>query len=313
VIGGGEPALPGVSIGHNGTGAWGLTIFSVDQEDIYVYETDPSNPLRYRYKDGWEEMQSISEVISVRGQEPVTVDLEFTRHGPVIHRNKNQHLAFALRAAWLELGTAPYLASLRMNQAENWQQFREACRYFVAPSENMGWADIYGDIGWQATGIAPRRQGWDGLLPVPGDGRYEWDGYLDPWELPSEVNPEKGFIATANEENLPSGYPHAVGLEWAAPYRSLRIHEFLNTVGKVSMADMQALQLDTFSIPARTLVPLLLRVESSDPDVKEAQALLSKWNYKMDADSAAAAVYAMWERRLKENVWNLYLDDEVAK
>lgn len=313
VIGGGEPALPGVSIGHNGIGAWGLTIFSIDQEDIYVYEIDPSNPLRYRYKDGWEEMDSVSERISVKGQGAVTVQLDYTRHGPVIHRDEENNLAYGLRAAWLEKGTAPYLASLRINQAQNWQQFREACRYFLAPSENMVWADIHGDIGWQATGIAPRRRGWDGLLPVPGDGRYEWDGYLDPWNLPSVVNPETGFIATANEENLPPDYPHGVGFEWADPYRFARIHEVLDTGRKVSLADMQALQLDVLSIPARTLLPILLRVHSDDPEIQKAREILSEWNFKMEADSTAAAIYAMWERRLKENVWSLYLDESTAE
>jgi len=139
VIGGGEPCLPGVSIGHNEYGAWGLTIFSTDQEDLYVYQTDPENPDRYFYQGKWENMQILSEVFQVKGSSAVSVDLKYTRHGPVLYEDKTNAKAYALRAAWLEIGGAPYLASLRMDQATTWQEFREACSYSFTPSENMIW------------------------------------------------------------------------------------------------------------------------------------------------------------------------------
>jgi len=205
VIGGGEPALPGVSIGHNDLGAWGLTIFSADQEDLYVYETHPDKPDSYRYSDKWEEMTVISEDIPVKGVGAFKAQLKFTRHGPVIFEDAKNHIAVALRAAWLEPGCAPYLSSLMMDQVQDWPEFQKACFRNRAPSENMLWADRKGNIGWQATGLVPVRHGWPGLLPVPGNGKYEWDGFLPPAELPSLLNPESGFIATANEDNLPAG------------------------------------------------------------------------------------------------------------
>ena len=189
VIGGGEPALPGVSIGHNRHGAWGLTIFSVDQEDLYVYDTHPEDPNRYRYRENWVEMRVLAERIQVRGQQPVAVELKYTRHGPVLFQDKQNHRAYALRAAWLEIGCAPYLASLRMDQARTWEEFREACSFSRTPSENMVWADTEGNIGWQAVGITPLRSGWDGLLPVPGDGSCEWEGFLPIPTLPHVFNP----------------------------------------------------------------------------------------------------------------------------
>ncbi|MYI07639.1 MAG: penicillin acylase family protein, partial [Gemmatimonadetes bacterium] len=172
VIGGGEPEIPGVSIGHNGYGAWGLTVFRTDGEDLYVYETDPDNPNRYRYRDGWEEMTVITEEIPVKGQAPHTAEFKYTRHGPVVFADTRNNVAYAVRAAWLEPGGAPYLASLRMDQAKTWEEFVEACNYSNIPGENMIWADREGNIGWQAVGIAPIRRNWSGLVPVPGDGRY---------------------------------------------------------------------------------------------------------------------------------------------
>jgi penicillin G amidase len=183
VIGAGEPALPGVSVGHNERGAWGFTIFAIDQEDLYVYETDPADPSRYRHDGDWEVMQKIHETIAVKERPPFEVELKFTRHGPVLYDDRQHHKVYALRAGWLEAGTAPYLASLRLDQATSWAEFREACRSFLMPSENMVWADVDGHIGWQAVGLAPRRKNWDGLMPVPGDGRYEWAGYLPVLEL----------------------------------------------------------------------------------------------------------------------------------
>jgi penicillin amidase len=304
VVGGGEPALPGVSIGHNDYGAWGLTIFSTDQEDLYVYRTDPDNPGRYRYSNAWEDMTILSEKIPIKGAASVEATLKFTRHGPVIYEDGKNRLAVALRAAWLKAGCAPYLASLRMDQASGWPEFREACFKNRTPSENMVWADRKGNIGWQATGLVPIRKNWPGLLPVPGDGRYEWSGTLQATELPHLLNPESGFIATANQDNIPEGYPHQVGFLWADPFRFLRIAEFLRSGRTMSLADMQDLQQDVLSLPARRLVPLLKNLGSSLPLARKALEMLKAWDFSLSPDSGAAAVYVTWEKALLENLRN---------
>ena len=207
VIGGGEPVLPGVSIGHNEHGAWGLTIFGQDAEDLYVYDTNPANPNEYRYRGTWEAMRVVTDSIPIKGEKPETVELKYTRHGPVLFEDRANRKAYALRAGWMEPGGAPYLASLRMNQATTWEEFKAACTFSNMPSENMVWVDRQGNIGWQAAGIQPIRRNWSGILPVPGDGRYEWDGYLPITSLPHEVNPARGFIATANNFLMPDDYP----------------------------------------------------------------------------------------------------------
>ncbi|MEW6298039.1 MAG: penicillin acylase family protein [Thermodesulfobacteriota bacterium] len=301
VIGGGEPHLPGVSIGHNEHGAWGLTIFPTDAEDLYVYDTNPDNPNQYRYRGQWEAMQIFRETIAVKGHDPVTVDLKYTRHGPVLAEDVHRRRAFALRAAWLEVGATPYLASLRMNQATNWEEFREACLFSYAPSENMVWADTRGNIGWQATGLVPRRPHWNGLLPVPGDGRFEWDGFLPAHELPSRHNPPEGFLATANQENLPHGYPHAVSYVWEPPYRFARISEVLHNGRMMTLVDMMRLQNDELSLPARMLVPLLWGLRPESAAAQAALQRLTAWDYVLRHDSVAAGIYAAWQQRLWAN------------
>ena len=318
VIGGGEPVLPGVSIGHNEYGAWGLTIFGSDSEDLYVYETNPANPNQYKYRGAWEDMRVVKDTIRVKGAAPVTVDLKFTRHGPVLSEDAAHHRAYALRAAWMEPGAAPYLASLRMDQAKSWEEFVEACTYSRIPSENMVWADRKGNIGYQAVAITPLRPNWSGLVPVPGDGRYEWNGYLPINALPHVANPEKGYFATANNYLFPPDFQYKEALHYtgADPYRVSRISEVLGSGRLHTIADMMRLQNDNVSLPARSLVPLL-RDSVPDPGaqpsqtVDQARALLLAWNFSVDADSPAAGIYEMWQRRVTANIRNLVVPKEA--
>ena len=304
VIGGGEPVLPGVSIGHNEYGAWGLTIFGNDSEDLYVYDVNPANANEYRYHGQWEVMKVVTDAIPVKGEKPVSVEHKYTRHGPVIFEDRANRKAYALRAGWMEPGSAPYLASLRMGQARTWEEFREACGYNRMPAENMVWADRTGAIGWQAAGIQPMRRNWSGLLPVPGDGRYEWDGYLPITALPHELNPNRGFVATANHYLFPNDYPfpEAMHYTWADPYRASRITEVLGSGRLFSVAEMARLQNDDLSIPARALVPLLKDLNVANAASARARELLLGWDFVMDKASVPAGIYGMWQRRLSANV-----------
>jgi penicillin G amidase len=304
VIGGGEPALPGVSIGHNDFGAWGLTIFGTDSEDLYVYDTNPANPSQYKYKGAWERMNVIRESVPVKGDAPVPVELKYTRHGPVVFEDLAHHKAYAVRAAWREVGGAPYLASLRMDQSHSWQEFLDACSYSRIPAENMVWADRDGNIGYQAVGIAPRRPNWSGQVPVPGDGRYEWNGFLPIRELPHVLNPEKGFYNTSNEYQIPRGWPYkdALHYTWGDPFRALSVAEFLSSGRRFSVGDMVQLQNSDLSLPARSLVPLLRDLEMPSPALQQAASRLLQWNYVLDKDSVEAGIYEMWQHRLEVNV-----------
>ncbi|HKB11665.1 MAG TPA: penicillin acylase family protein [Vicinamibacterales bacterium] len=312
VIGGGEPVLPGISIGHNDYGAWGLTIFGSDSEDLYVYDTNPANPNQYKYRGAWEDMRVIKDTIPVKGESPAAVDLKFTRHGPVLSEDAAHHKAYALRAAWMEIGSAPYLASLRMDQAKTWEEFVAACNYSRIPSENMVWADRQGHIGYQAVAITPLRPNWSGLVPVPGDGRYEWNGYLPINALPHSFDPAKGYIATANNYLFPPDYPYKEALHYtgADPYRVSRISEVLGSGTLHTVAGMMRLQNDNVSLPARALVPLLREV-SVAADAQKAREALLAWNFSVDADSVAAGIYEMWQRRLTANIRNLLVPKEA--
>jgi penicillin G amidase len=297
IIGAGEPALPGISLGHNDDIAFGITIFWIDQEDLYVYELNKGDLDSYRYQSGWTKMQVVRESIEVKGGAAREVELRFTRHGPVLAVDAAKHRAFAMRTVWNEPGLAGYFGSSRLLMAKNWNDFKVAANAWGAPPLNIVYADVQGNVGWAASGRAPKRKNWDGLLPVPGDGRYEWAGFHGPEVLPSLLNPAQGYFATANEMNLPVGFPNEqnkIAFEWTDRSRIDRINELLGAKTKMTLADSMAIQTDAVSPQSRRAVALLASLSSPDAALTQALKLLEAWDHEEGTGSAAAAIYEVW-------------------
>ena len=312
VIGGGEPEIPGISIGHNGFGAWGLTVFRTDAEDLYVYELNPNNSNQYYHDGKWMDFIEIKESIPVKGKGDYEATLKYSVHGPVTLIDEERQRAYAVRCGWLEIGGSPYLASLRMNQSMSWEEFRDACNYSNIPGENMVWADKEGNIGWQAVGIAPIRSTHSGLVPVMGDGRYEWDGYIPIIDKPNVYNPKEQFFATANQNVTPDSYEHwdAIGFSWSDPYRGDRVNNVLSKTSKLSMEDMVDLQVDYFSIPSVELIKML-EESNLESQYQKFSERLYKWDNKLLKTSTEAMIYVNWERLLMKRFFEDYFPEEV--
>ncbi len=303
VIGAGEPGLPGVALGHNEHIAWGFTIFGLDQQDLYVEELNPANPLEYKTEKGWSKMEVRREVFLVKGAVPAEVDLKFTRHGPVLWIDNSDDKddgkrALALRWVGTEPGTAGYLASLAIDRAQNWDQFEAAVARWKVPSENLVYADNAGNIGEHSVGLAPLRN-WTGLLPVPGSGNYNWTGFVPTSELPHFFNPKEGFVATANHKMIPEHYPYNVGFEWLPPYRVARIRSVIESAKqdrhKLTLTDMQSLQNDITSLPALEFQKL---VRSTSLKENPALASFLRWDGKLTRESSDAALFEVWFQQI---------------
>lgn len=211
----------------------------------------------------------------------------------------------SLRWTALDAGTTMD-AVFAMNKAADWNDFREAAALFEVPSQNLVYADTQGNIGYTLPGKIPAREkGDDGRFPAPGwDSTYQWTGYLDQDELPFELNPQRGYIVTANQAVVDQEYPYTLTTDWGYGARSQRITDLIQSKiddgGKISTDDMRQMQLDNSSEIAKLLVPQLLKLNLADKDVREAQKLLEGWDYTQDADSAAAAYFnSVWRNILK--------------
>ncbi len=296
VVGAGEPGLPGVALGHNQNIAWGFTIFGLDQQDLYIEELNPGNPLEYRTEAGWVPMVIRREVFLIKGEPAKTVDLKSTRHGPVLWEDGKR--ALALRWVGSEPGTAGYLASLAIDRAQNWTQFEAAVARWKVPSENIVYADRDGNIGEHSVGLAPIRS-WTGLLPMPGTGNYNWSGFLPTSKLPHSFNPAAGFVATANHKMIPEHYAFKVGYEWEPPYRFERIRSVIEDAKhaqhKLTIADMEALQNDVVSLPALKLQSVVRSTALRDnPALME----FLRWDGNLVRESPEAALYEVWLKEI---------------
>jgi penicillin amidase len=292
LIGAGEPSSPGIMAGHNGSAAFSLTIFCADQEDVMVYETTVGDPAAYQYGDTVERMTQVDEVFAVKGEANQTLPLQFTRHGPVVFEDHTRNLALAIRTVFTDSGTAPYMCSLKSMRAQSMPAFRDALATWGAPSVNMVYADTSGDICWQAAAFVPRRTGWRGLTPVSGAGQFEWDGYLTAADLPALENPDKGFVHSSNEMNLPDSWDHAttpVGFEWFEDGRADRVANVIGAGDAADIASNQALQTDTFSTLSLRIVSLLPDNASAPP-----RDLLRTWDGHSEKGSAGAMLFELW-------------------
>src|SRR6185437_14702259 len=313
VIGSGEPALPGVAIGHNQRIAWGLTIFPVDQQDLYIEELNPANPLQYKRNGNWQTMRTEATVIKVKNASAETLKLRFTDHGPVLWEDVAHHRALALRWVGSEAGTAGYLASLSVDRAQNWKEFLAALEHWKLPPENMVYADVDGNIGEQSAGLTPIRS-WTGLLPVSeADGKHEWNGFIPLDQLPRTFNPAQGWFATANNRTIPEDYKYKVGHKWAT-YRVERIDQVLSGMAKkqrkIRIEDAENLQNDVYSIPADQLIRMLPR-HSDGPEARFLD-MLKDWDRLLRSPSVSGALYEIWERHLRQALLDKIADHSIS-
>ncbi|GGO72471.1 penicillin amidase [Nocardioides deserti] len=313
--------VPGVVIGHNAQIAWGFTNLGPDVADLYLERVVGDDG--YRYDGAVLPLRTRTETIEVRGGDPVTIEVRATRHGPLLSdvddglatvgASSEQEHAVAL--AWTALQpSATADAILAMNTATDWDSFREAAASFAVPAQNLVYADRAGHIGYQAPGVVPiRKSGNDGRWPAEGwRPEDDWSGETVPFAgLPHVLDPEEGFVVTANQAVVGPDYPYPLTQDWDRGYRSQRIRDLLVEEGELSVAEMAELQLDDRNPMAATLVPYLLDVDLPRGYASAGQRLLDGWDGSQSADSAAAASYNVVWRTLLEQTFHDELPEDV--
>jgi penicillin amidase len=309
------PGVPGVIVGHNEHIAWGTTNLDPDVQDLYIERTSGAHPYQYQYRDEWLDMETIEEVIEVSGQDPIVERVQLTRHGPII-TPVVEGLDQAISFRWTALEPNRMVDSLLMlDRASNWDEFREALDLWAVPSENFVYADVEGNIGYQAPGHIPVRiDRHTGLVPVPGwTGAYEWQGYIPFGELPSMLNPPTGFIVTANNKVVSDDYPYVLAYDFSLGHRAQRITDLLSEARTISIDDMQRIQADVYSIAAELFTPYTLDIEPEGFLQERALNELRDWDYRCDADSTGAAIFHVFYMKLVGNTFGDELGDELLE
>ena len=301
VTGATEPMLPGVLFGHNENIAWALTIVGTDQGDVFVSDINPANRNQVRWKGSWENLTVVRDTIRVKGAAPEIVELKFSRHGPVFYEDTKNNLAYSYRSVDREPGSAGYLGALMIDQVTNCQDFlAETLKRYKAPTENMVCGDKAGNISWMASALSPKRTGgWDGRLPVPGNGDYEWSGFRD--DLPREYNPERGFIATANHDIHPPGFDPPLFFKNGTFPRFERLTQLLSLGNSFTVEDFKRMQHDTYWAAAAERQELLRGWTGATPELETARSMVERWDGFYDRPSVAASVFDVWNRRLTAN------------
>ena len=304
---------PGVIIGHNDQIAWGFTNVGPDVQDLYIEKINPDNPNQYEVNGQWVDMTLVDETIQIAGGDSVPLQVRYTRDGPLISDSYGPLEDFtsqagiqlpenyALSLRWTALEPAPtFIAIWQFDRARNWDEFREAASSFAVPSQNLVYADVDGNIGYQMPGKIPIRANGDGVLPVPGwTDDYQWTGYIPFEELPYAYNPPQGYIATANNTVVGPDYPYLITTGWDYGYRARRIVEMIkNAPGPIGSAYIQMMQSDNKDLNAETLVPILLKIPLEDANLQEARNLFKDWDYQDHMDSAPAALFAAFWKHL---------------
>jgi penicillin amidase len=287
------PGMPYVVVGHNRRIAWGFTNVGPTVQDLYVEKFNEQG--QYLTPDGWKSPELRHEVIHVKGKPDVNMDVQVTRHGPIVTEFvPGETRKLALRWTLYDGIRNPFFHA---DVAQNWQQFRQAFSELDAPGQNVVYADVDGNIGYQTTGRVPIRAAGDGSLPVDGsDNAHEWTGYIPFDKLPSMLNPPSGIIGTANGRISPDGYPYSISVEWEAPWRTDRIYRVLSSGRKFSAADMLGLEMDIYSELDHFVADKVVeavdhgKIKPVSLRARTAIDILRDWNGQMSANSPAPTI-----------------------
>ena len=308
-IGATLPGVPAVILGRNDYIAWGFTNTGPDTQDLFIEKINPEDPAQYKTPDGWQGFETREEIIQIKGEEPHTLTVRATRHGPVLSDaldNSNDYLNenYVLSFAWttLQAGDMTAASASKMMAAKNWDEFKSAIRDFTSPQQNMVYADVKGNIGYYAPGRVPVRSPENtalGRVPVPGwEATYDWQGFVPFEELPQYFNPEKGFHYTANQKIVPDDYPYFITRDWTLPYRAKRISNRLEQEDTHSVQTFMDLQSDVKSLMAAEFLEILLTTKPATDRDRQALTLLSIWDGSMTREGPTPLIFNGWMREL---------------
>jgi penicillin amidase len=300
------PGVPLIIAGHTEYVAWGFTNVAADVIDWYYYNINPVNPNEYWYNGTWHTFEEETTVIVVKGEAPYYHTIRRSVHGPIMSDVGTNYNDYVIAQRWNGAESSFELIALnKMTMARNYTEFIEGQKFWWTISQNIVFADIYGNIAIRPTGHWPIRAEWYGGLPHNGSaGEGEWIDFVHFDELPLSLNPDRGWVVSANQLAAiqgPSAYPYYIHQGYAPGYRARRIIQMLENDDSITVDDMKCIQNDVLDTAAEALVPYLIDAFdngspsiTSDPVLSAAIDELRTWNYTMLKEWAAPTIWRAW-------------------
>ncbi len=307
------PGQPFIVAGHNDSIAWGMTNLAVDDIDLFSETINPENRNQYFLDGEWKEMRVRDEIISIKGEEADTFKLYFTHRGPIISDMRNIDDA-ELSMRWSGYDKSDEVKSVYLlNRANNMDDFRHALGFFRSISQNFAYADVAGNIGLNTGGGVPLRKGHGTLIRNGATSEYDWKGYVPFEQLPYSINPESGYVSSANNKTVDDSYPYYIGTGFSIPYRINRIRQMIDQKEILGLNDFKEMMLDQHSNYAEQLTPFILTLQKRAGELTKEEAdaldLLSNWDFDMNAGLVAPSVFEFFRISLIRNI----LADEIGE
>lgn len=298
VRGASMPGMPGVYMGQNNDVCWTFTNVMADVQDLFVERIEGEE---YRFEDQWRPLEVVREEIVVKGRsEPVALDVRITHHGPVVNEALGADDEEPLALSWQALREpTAFLGMFELLEIESGPELVRKLEGHTAPASNLIWADRHGSIGYKLIGRLPRRRGGCPDLPKPGwSGEFEWEGTIPYDELPETVDPESGFLVTANNRIVGDEYPHHITSEWLDGFRAKRIEQLLGESEEHDIASFEAMQSDNLSLPGIEAARRLGRLTPRGQRETSALERLRSWDGRLDPETIAGTIYQAFLLRL---------------
>ena len=313
------PGSPGITIGFNKDIAWGVTNVGSDVMDFYKIKFKDISKAEYWHDSQWKKTTQRTETYKLKGEASITDTLFSTHHGPIIYlednkKNYNKSVPAGYAMKWITHDTNPsdLLCFLGLNTAKNYDDYRKALTYYIAPAQNFVFASNENDIAITPNGKFPLK--WEGQGKFLLDGtlaEHDWQGYIPSNQNPHVKNPIRGFVSSANQSSVnPKDYPYYIDWLAADPYRGTQINHRLAAMKNANADSLRSVQNDNYSLAAEWFLPALLPMLDSAKTKNQGELLaLKKWNYRNDTNEKAASIFEIWINILMDKIW----DDEFPE
>ncbi len=302
------PGMPGIYMGQNNDVCWTFTNVMADVEDLFVERIEGD---RYLFEEEWRPLETRTEEIPVKGRDPETLEVRCTHHGPIVNEALGADLGEPLALRWLTLDESTHFPGMYdLDGVSSGPDLVRHLEAHTSPASNLVWADRHGSIGYKLIGRLPIRRGGCPDLPKPGwTGEYEWEGTIPYAELPEVVDPESGFLVTANNRIVGDDYPHHITSDWLDGFRAQRIEQLLRESSEHDIEGFEAMQSDNLSIPGLEAARRLACLEPATQRESTAIEMLRSWDGRLEPDSVAATVYQAFLLRFAREVARAAIGD----